>query len=406
MLNVLAPEEAIALIKKEFSGNVRTEKVPLSEAYGRVLAENICANEYVPDFDRSTVDGFAVLASDTFGCSEALPAMLTRVGEVLMGQKPSFKVGAGTCAAIPTGGALPEGADSVVMVEYTEDYGDGTIGILKSAAPGNNLIFRGDDVYPGKPVLEAGKRIGAGDTGALAAMGITEVTAACRLKAAIISTGDELVNADAVPGPGQIRDVNSSMLAAMMRETGFEPVIYGIIKDNDELLRECLKKAVSECDMVLISGGSSVGEKDAAMRVISSEGEILFHGLAMKPGKPTILGRVSGKPVFGLPGHPAAAYFITRIFVREAMAALNGEKLSFRPVDAVLDENISANHGRAEYVSAKLYEREGKLFAHPLRSKSGLISVLAEADGWFCIDKNCEGLPQGSVIKVFSEERM
>ena len=312
MLNVLAPEEARELIRKEFSGNVKTEQVPLDKAFGRVLAEDICAREYVPDFDRSTVDGYAVRASDTFGCSESLPALLTRAGEVLMGQKPSVSVNAGSCAAIPTGGALPEGADSVVMVEYTEDYGDGTIGILKSAVPGNNLIFRGDDVYPGKQVIAAGKRLGAGDIGALAAMGITEVSVACRLKAGIISTGDELVTADTVPGPGQIRDVNSNMLSAILEGAGAEPVCFGIIKDKDELLRDCLEKAAEECDIVLISGGSSVGEKDAAVRVIASEGGILFHGIAMKPGKPTILGKVNGKPVFGLPGHPAAAYFTDR----------------------------------------------------------------------------------------------
>ena len=406
MLNVLAPEEARELIRKEFSGNVKTEQVPLDKAFGRVLAEDICAREYVPDFDRSTVDGYAVRASDTFGCSESLPALLTRAGEVLMGQKPSVSVNAGSCAAIPTGGALPEGADSVVMVEYTEDYGDGTIGILKSAVPGNNLIFRGDDVYPGKQVIAAGKRLGAGDIGALAAMGITEVSAACRLKAGIISTGDELVAADTVPGPGQIRDVNSNMLSAILEGAGAEPVCFGIIKDKDELLRDCLKKAVKECDIVLISGGSSVGEKDAAVRVIASEGGILFHGIAMKPGKPTILGKVNGKPVFGLPGHPAAAYFTARIFVREALAALSGELLDFRPATAVLDENISANHGRAEYVSVQLYEKEGILTAHPVRSKSGLICSLASADGWFCIDKDCEGLPEGSIIKVYSEKRM
>lgn len=401
MLNVKTPEEVLALIEKEFVPlSQREETVPVGLAIGRVLASDIAAGEYVPDFDRSTVDGYAVRASDTFGCSDAIPAILPMVGEVLMGEGAAFSLEPETCAAVPTGGAVPQGADSVVMLEYTEDYGDGTIGIAKPAAPGQNMIFRGDDVYPGKVILRKGRVLGSQDIGALAAIGRVEVPVVRKLTVGVISTGDELVSPEVHPGPGQVRDVNSPMLEAMLTVFGAEVIHYGIVRDEEALLREKVTQAVSECDAVLLSGGSSVGVKDAACRIIESMGSLLLHGIAIKPGKPTILGKAGNKPLVGLPGHPVAAYFITKLFVLPLLGRLMGRDMTAYSVTARITESVSANHGRAQYHCCHLETRDGELWAYPIRGKSGLITTLAGADGYFCISRDCEGLPQGAQVQV------
>ena len=404
MLHVKTPEEVLALIETEFEAVAGTEMVSLSAAMGRILAEDIAATEYVPDFDRSTVDGYAVRARDTFGCTDAIPAILPLQGEVLMGEGAEFALNPEECVAVPTGGAVPKGADSVVMVEYTEDYGDGTIGISKSAAPGQNMIFRGDDVFPGKVVLEQGRVLSSQDIGALAAIGRVQVPVAKNLKIGVISTGDELVPPEQTPGPGQVRDVNSPMLEAMLTAFGAEVINYGIVIDDEALLSEKVHKAVAECDAVLLSGGSSVGVKDAACRIIESMGKLLMHGIAIKPGKPTILGKAGSKPLVGLPGHPVAAYFITKIFILPLLCRLTGRKQESYTTTARVTESISANHGRAQVHCCRLESRDGALWASPIRGKSGLITTLAGADGYFIIDRDCEGLPQGAQVQVFVGE--
>ena len=403
MLEVKTPEEVIRLIEKEFRPLDRKELIPLDCAPGRVLAEDITASEYVPDFDRSTVDGYAVRASDTFGCSDAIPAILERKGEVRMGEDAQLTLKRGECAYVPTGGAIPEGADCMVMIEYTEDYGDGTVGILKPGAPGLNLIFRGDDVYPGKAVLCSGQVLRAQDIGALAAIGRTEVPVRPRLKVGVLSTGDELVPAAETPGPGQVRDVNMPMLTALLREFGAEPVPYGIITDDEALLHNTVRDALESCDAVILSGGSSAGVKDAACRIIEALGKLLLHGIAIKPGKPTILGRAGNKPLIGLPGHPVAAYFVAKLFVLPLLARLEGRQVSDHPLRARLNENIGANHGRAQISACRLEEQRGQLTAVPIHSKSGLITQLAGADGYFIISRDCEGLPKDAAVDVYSD---
>lgn len=401
MLRVKTPEEVLELIQQEFEPlQERTEHVFLTEALGRVLAEDITAREYVPDFDRSTVDGYAIRARDAFGCTDAIPAILPVTGEVLMGEGAEFELPPESCCAVPTGGAVPKGADCVVMIEYTEDYGDGTIGISKSAAPGENMIFRGDDVYPGKPILTKGRVLDAQDIGALAAIGQVQVPVMKRLTVGVISTGDELVPPEQMPGPGQIRDVNSPMLEAMLMAFGVQVINYGIVRDNEEQLAAMVNRAVAQCDAVLLSGGSSVGVKDASCRIIESMGTLLLHGIAIKPGKPTILGKTGNKPLVGLPGHPVAAYFITKLFVLPLLGRLMDRRQENYTVTAKISENVSANHGRAQYHCVRLEKREDTLIAHPIRGKSGLITTLAGADGYFCISRDCEGLPQGAEIQV------
>ena len=400
MLSVKTPEEVLALIESEFAPVAQTETVSLAGAMGRVLAEDIAADAYVPDFDRSTVDGYAVRSRDTFGCTDAIPAILPLQGEVLMGQGADFTLQKECCAAVPTGGAVPEGADAVVMLEYTEDYGDGTIGILKSVAPGQNMIFRGDDVYPGKIILEKGRVLSSQDIGALAAIGCVQVPVVKQLTVGVISTGDELVPPEAKPGPGQVRDVNSPMLEAMLTAFGAKVINYGIVIDDEALLAQSMAKAVSECDAVLLSGGSSVGVKDAACRIIASMGQLLLHGIAIKPGKPTILGKTGCKPLCGLPGHPVAAYFITKLFVLPLLSRLMGRRQELYTTTAKITESISANHGRAQYHCCRLERKDGQLYAHPIRGKSGLITTLAGSDGYFCIGRDCEGLPQDAQVQV------
>ncbi len=401
MLEVKTPEEVLRLIETEFKPLGRSETVPLAEALGRVLAEDIKAEEYVPDFDRSTVDGYACRARDTFGCSDAIPAILNLVGEVRMGEGAEIAVPRDACVYVPTGGAIPEGCDCAVMIEYTEDYDDGTIGILKPGAPGMNLIFRGDDVFPGKTVLKAGRVLAPQDIGALAAVGMTAVPVRTRLRVGVISTGDELVPAEQKPGPGQVRDVNSPMLAALLKDFGAEAVDFGIVVDDEMLLREKAGAAAQSCDAVILSGGSSAGVKDAACRIIGELGELLLHGIALKPGKPTILGKAGNTPLIGLPGHPVAAYFVAKLFVLPLLARLEGRAMRNLPVRAALSESLNANHGRMQINACRLEEKDGRLVAEPIRSKSGLITQLAGADGYLVIDRDCEGLPRDAEVEVY-----
>lgn len=401
MLTVMTPAQLLELLERQFTPLDRPpEWVGLDLALGRVLARNIVAEDFVPGFSRSTVDGYALRGADTFGCSEALPALLTCVGAVEMGKEPVFTIGPGQCAAIPTGGALPEGADSIQMVEYTEDYGGGEVGVVKSVAPGANLIFKGDDVKPGDQVLNWGRRLEPQDIGALAALGVTEVPVTPRLKIGLLSTGDELVPSNAVPGPGQVRDVNGPLVTAVLGQAGAETAHYGIVPDREELLYETVKRALEECDGVVLSGGSSVGEKDAACRVMSALGEVLCHGVAMKPGKPTLVGKSRGKPILGLPGHPVAALFTAKLFVIPLLARLEGRTLDRRTVSARLSQTVPANHGRAQYTGVVLEDRPDGLWAVPIWGKSGLITALAGASGFFCVPRDREGVPAGEWVEV------
>ena len=402
MLNVCTPQEVLTIIHNEFKGStVENEVLPISNCIGRILAEDITADEYVPDFNRSTVDGYAVKASDTFGCSDSIPALLTLSGAVKMGEAADFKISSGDCAYVPTGAEIPDGADAVVMIEYSEDYGDGTIGLSKPAAPGSNIIFRGDDVFPGKCVLKAGRKLRAEDIGALAAMGKAEVAVCKKPRVAVFSTGDELIPHTEKPQKAQIRDTNSPMLCAAINSYGADAIACGIIRDERELLLNAVKNAAESFDIIVISGGSSVGMKDATCSVIEELGTLLLHGIAMKPGKPTIIGKIGQKPIIGLPGHPAAAFFVTDIFIKELINVMQGAETVHACVTARLTEAVSANHGRAQYTSVILNNDGGQLLAVPIRSKSGLISSLAGADGYFCIPRNSEGCAKDEEINVF-----
>jgi molybdopterin molybdotransferase len=397
VLNVKTPNEVLKIINNQFKpDDFSAESVTLDVACGRVLHHDVVSEEDVPGFNRSTVDGYAVIASDTFGCSESIPAILSVAGEILMGESAESALSQGTSMIVSTGGEVPSEANAVVMFEHTEDYGKGMIGIQKSVAPGNNIIFKGDDVSIGDIALTAGTRLTPHDIGILAALGIAIVDVREKPVVGIISTGDELIPPAEAPGRGQVRDVNTVMLHAAATSFGAEAKDFGLIKDDEKAIRRAVMSAVQTCDIVMISGGSSAGARDLTARVIAQEGELLLHGIAMKPGKPTILGKITGKPIFGLPGHPVAAYMVTELFIRPLIDMLVGTKPGQYSTKATLTESISSNHGREEYIAVRLEDGT----AHPVRGKSGLIAGLAEVDGYICIPRDCEGLAKGAAVRV------
>ena len=403
MLSVKKPAEAKEIILNSLKSILPDERVPIALALGRTLAADVIAEEYVPDFNRSSVDGYAVIAADTFGCGEAVPAMLRLAGAVEMGVRPSVSLSCGECAYVPTGGEIPAGADAMVMIEFVEDCGDEYRYITKPTAPGAHMVYKGDDIRPGKTVLKAGRLLGAQDIGVLAALGYESVPVRQKPKVGIIATGDELIRINQTPGGGQVRDINSHALQAGVQAAGAEPVMYGICPDDYEALRAAVKQAVPECDLLLISGGSSAGVKDNTRQIIDGfgDGGVLLHGIAIKPGKPTIYGLIGGKPVFGLPGHPASALFIFRLFVHPLILAMMGaQEPAAKRARALLAANLPSNHGREEYVSVRLVCAGSELCAVPVYGKSGMISVLADADGYVRIDRDCEGLAAGTAVDV------
>lgn len=398
MLKVVAVEAALKKVIENFSDiSLPDEAISLEASLGRILAEDIIAQESIPAFDRSTVDGYALKASDTYGSSESIPAQLDITGEILMGEKAEAEIKDGQCIKISTGGMLPEGADSVVMVENTDSsFGDICL-VYKSVSPFENVNRKGDDINENSPVFSKGKVITSREAGVLAALGINKVNVFKRPRVGIISTGDEIVPVDAPLSFGKIRDINSHLLSSLMRENGCEVALYGIVRDEYEAILSVMKKAVNENDIVLISGGSSAGARDMTVDIISSLGEVYLHGIAMKPGKPTIIGKINGKAVFGLPGHPAAGYFVALRLVKPLIDTLLCKNDNSIKIKAKMLCNISSNHGREEMLCVKLTE-EG---AMPLYGKSGVISLLSEADGYIIIDRNCEGLKAGNETEVF-----
>ena len=405
MLHVATFEQAKNLLELKFGKcHVGKEPIALIDAVDRVLAQAVVAKEDVPGFDRSTVDGFAVHAADTFGSSESMPALLRNIGEVTMGEICELRCERGECVAIPTGGQLPKGTDAVVMIEKTEDYGGGLIGITKSIAPGENIIFRHDDVSLGEEVYSSGKRLKPTDIGALAALGITEVLVAKRPIVGILSTGDEIVPFDTTPQIAQVRDVNSILLAACVTQIGGHARRYGICPDDDGMLEKRITLMARECDAIFLSGGSSVGAKDALKRTVETLGEVYLHGIAVKPGKPTIFGEVEGKPLIGFPGHPAAVYFIYDLFANPLLRSMMGEidPLPSPCFRAKLASAIPSNHGRQEYVAVLLTIEEDCFVARPLMSKPGLITQFARADGYIEVPRDCEGFSEGEQVTVFA----
>jgi len=395
--------EARELLAAHLGPDSGAEKVSLLDALGRRLAREVASVDQVPGFARSTVDGFAVRARDTFGASESMPAYLDLAGEVLMGRESVGQLAPGQAWLIPTGGMLPTGADAVVMVEHTEELDQRTVGVNSPVAPGDYVVRAGEDMMPGAILLPQGHLLRPQDLGLLSAAGVTEVFVFKRAKVGIISSGDEVVAPTKQPGPGQLRDVNSYVLYGQALAAGASPELLGIVGDQFESLLAVLRRALDVCDLVLISGGSSVGVRDVASEALNTLGApgVLFHGVSIKPGKPTVGAVVSGKPVFGLPGHPVSAAVVFELFVTPLLKHWgypdHGPEF---PVRARLLRNMRSAAGREDFIRVKLAMDNGELTAEPILGKSGLISTLVRADGLAYIPAEKEGIEAGEAIGV------
>ncbi len=396
--------ESVLALRRTFPV-AATEGVALGEAVGRVLAEAVRSDVDLPDFRRATMDGYAVQGASTFGASEGNPAYLSLRGAVPMGQDPDFAVGPGEAARIATGGMLPAGADSVIMIEHTEAVDDALIEAYRSVAPGQNMVEVGEDVARGQEILSPGRLIRPQEAGLLAAFGRGRVSVFRRPVVAIVSTGDEVVPVDQVPGPGRIRDINTYTLAGLVASAGGVALPLGIVRDDPQDLRTKCVLALAQADMVLISGGSSVGTRDFTIEVLSGlpAAEILVHGIAISPGKPTILARVGQKPFWGLPGHVVSAMVVFEVVVRpfiEHQAGVAGGLRPQRRLPARLTRNLASAQGRTEFVRVRIIEQNGELWAQPVLGKSGLIHTMVQADGLVRIGQNTEGLEKGSPVAV------
>lgn len=405
-LYLLPPDEARRRLLEHLPPpSLTSEIIPTTQALGRVLAERLRAPHPLPSFPRAAVDGYAVRARDTFGASESLPAYLNLVGEVPMGQPPAFPISPAGCALIHTGGALPDGADAVVMLEHTQRLGD-EIEVLRAVAPGENVIQPGEDVPEGEEILAPGHLLRPAEIGGLMALGILELKVWRRPRLALISTGDEIVPPQHSPLPGQVRDINSYSLAALITQSGGEPRPYGIVPDRAQALRQVAEQALGECDALLITAGSSASTRDMTAEVIQSLGEpgVLVHGINTRPGKPTILGVCNGKAVIGLPGNPVSALTNGYLFVRpllEYLLGLSPERP--RPsLRARLTINLPSQAGREDWWPVRLSPATGGgWLADPIFGKSNLIFTLVRADGLLRILPDATGLDAGAEVEVF-----
>lgn len=404
-LRLVSPQDALARwMEATPAPTAHVERIPTSDALGRVLAEPVVAPHPLPAFTRSTVDGFAVRAEDTFGAGPGSPAYLRLVGEVHMGTAPQLRVGLGEAAVVHTGGGIPVGADAVVMLEDTQQVPGGEIEVHRSLGIGKNIIQEGEDVRRGDLVIEAGQRLRAQDIGGLMALGFVETAVLAKPRVGILSTGDEVVPPDADPAPGQVRDINTHTLTALVRRSGGEAIAYGIIPDDEQALYLAARKAHDETDLVIITAGSSASARDNTAQVIRRLGEpgVLVHGLAIKPGKPAILGVAGGKPLVGLPGNPVSALVVAGLLVSPMLRRLGGEN---RPavhagIRARLATNVPSEAGREDYVAARLVAGPDGWTAEPIFGKSNLIFTLVRADGLIRIAPEATGLPAGSAVDV------
>jgi len=399
-------EETFALIQENITKVGEVSVCALEEALHCILAEPVSADENVPAFDRSTVDGYAVVAKDTYGSSESMPGFLTVSGEVKMGEAATKPLSRGEAIYVPTGGMIPPGSDSVLMIEHCEEI-SGLLNTYKQIAPGENVIRAGEDIKAGEILLEAGTKLRPQEIGALASLGISKVSVYRPIKAAYLSTGDEIVPYDSERlEVGQIRDINYLTVSGLAREWGVEVIYGGITSDDYEIFASKARELYEQADILILSGGSSVGAKDYTTEVIQSLGDpgVFVHGISIKPGKPTILAVAEGKPVIGLPGHPASAMIIFRLFGEKIIKKLQGEQSQPKPerIFARITKNIASSPGRSDYIRVRLFMKEGEWWAEPIIGKSGLITTLVKSDGIVEISSEKEGISQGDYVPVLA----
>jgi molybdenum cofactor synthesis domain-containing protein len=403
---LLSFDEARQLLKQNFSAKpIGTEKVSISEAHNRVLAQNVGSPLNIPPFSRSTVDGYAVKAADTFGASEDKPVFLRFCGHVAIGESSSIVVEKGLAAEIVTGAPLPDGADSVVMVEQTNQQGNKVL-VHRPVSIGENIMAAGSDIRKNEIVLKKGRVLGSREIGVLAAIGLTEVTIFRRPKVAVLSTGAEIVEPGEPLLPGKIYDINAHTLGAAVLEAGGEPINLGIISDKKDKLKKALEKALDSADAVITSGGVSVGPKDFTPQVVDTLGKpgVIISGVAVKPGKPLTIAVVDGKPVFSLPGNPTSSLFMFNVFVRPILVKLAGRPEEMLPrVKAVAAQKMFPARGRRTFVMVNLtFDKTRTLFVSPVPTGlSGAITTLAKADGFVEISEKQQFVDAGTEIDVY-----
>jgi molybdopterin molybdotransferase len=402
---VLAPQDALRLLLAVEP--VGAERTPSVKGRARVLAEDLHSTVDLPHFHRAAMDGYAVKAKDTFGASQSLPAYLKLAGVVEMGKEARQPLATGEAMRISTGGMMPPDSDAVVMVEYSEEVAGPLVEIHRGVSPWQNVIQIGDDIKKGELVFPRGRRLRPHDIGALTGVGISSIPVYQRPRVALISTGDEIVDADTEPLPGQVRNINQHSLAGLIEECGGELKDWGVIRDDRSELTAAIGAALQWGDLVLLSGGSSMGAKDIALETILSfpDSEFIFHGISIAPGKPTIFAKACGKPILGLPGYPVSALVIFDLFAASLIRRLGGEEVDdlqrfSKSVRATLKTNIASQIGREDYVRVTLERESNRYVATPLPSKSGAIFTLVKADGMVRIEMNQDGLERDEEVEV------
>lgn len=406
-LELLNPTEALKILKDHLLNfSLGIETIKTADSHNRIISSDVFSHEEVPSFSRSTVDGFAVRSKDTYGASESLPSFFEVIGEIKMGEAATLQIGVGEACLIHTGGMLPAGADAVVMVENTQYSSDHEIEVYKSIPPSENVILKGEDVKKDQLVLKAGTLMRSAEIGGLMALGITEIEVFKIPTIGIISTGDEVIPPEKKPTLGQVRDINTYVLSSIVEKFGGKPKQYPIVKDNKKSLIETLKNAYSENDMVIVTAGSSASVRDLTSEAINEIGSpgVLVHGINIKPGKPTILAVVNGKPIVGLPGNPVSAFVIAHMILGNILPFIRGQKDSknFFTTKALLTINISSMAGREDWVPVKLIGKneDEQTLVEPIFYKSNLIFSLLSAYGFARIDPDITGLETYSEVEV------
>ncbi|MCK8061131.1 MULTISPECIES: gephyrin-like molybdotransferase Glp [unclassified Fusibacter] len=406
-LNVVKVSDALTLLKEKFEPIQTHEVVELGSAVHRYLAEDLYAVESLPSFRRSMVDGYAVKLSDTQGASEQSPILLAHLGQVEIGKKANQPVAAGTTLYVPTGGEIPLGAEAMVMIEHTEAIGP-DVAVFSTPRFGEHIVEVGEDVSSDSLLLPKGIKLGARHMGLLASLGIHQLSVVKKPKIAILSTGDELVEVSLKPEYGQVRDCNSHIIKSVVEGCGCEVIFINHVKDDFDHLQKSIKTAVQMADVVILSGGSSAGTKDMTQTVIDSLSQdrenknVFIHGLAIKPGKPTIVGKVDQKAIFGLPGHPAACFITLKALVEPFLNyCVDKKEHEIKSVQCTADFQLYAASGRDVYQLVQLVEKEGVLTAHILYGKSGMVSALAKANAYVVIPMHHEGVMKGDKLTAY-----
>jgi len=388
-------EEAKRVIDANIKPITRTEIVNIDDSLGRVLAEEVVATLSTPPFDRAAMDGYAVKARDTFNSSQLNPKVLDLVGELRAGETPQKRVNAGECIQIATGAMMPKGGDAVVMVEDTEEENK-RVKVFKSVYPKANVAQKGEDIKERELILGSGFVLDPGRIGVLASQGISRIRVYEKPKVAIIPTGEEICEVDKRLRQGQVYDINSHTISSVVKGNGCIPTKFRIVGDDPEEIKSTIAEAL-ENDLVVISGGSSVGERDLLFDVLHNLGEVLFHGIQVKPGKPTIFAIIQGKPVLGMPGYPTSCLINTYLLLLPAIRKMAHLPLRRQEiVEARLSQRVPGSVGRRQFLTVKIEGSD----AIPMYKESGAITSIAEADGYIEIAENIDLLEKGEPVTV------